>query len=70
MSIIKNRTEGYHTKVLINHDGNSVIYLPLNVMYAWLFNIRKDNRDGYYINIGELNGQPGLFLFKREEKET
>jgi len=70
MSIIKNRIKGYHTKVSINQEGYGVVKIPLNVMFAWLFNLKKDLVDNYSINIVETkNGQKGLFLFKREEKK-
>ena len=67
MTLTKDRISGFHTKVSINQNKSMMIKIPLSVMFSWLFDLKKNIIKCYIKEIGKLNGQPGLFLYKKED---
>ena len=60
--------DGYKSKYLF-YEANkqSMVTIPKSILDA--VNLNWEHKDDVYIVFKEIEGQPGLFLYKREEKE-
>lgn len=70
ISLKKNRRIGLFTKYLIDKSGLGIIYLPFEVLNLIFYSDNKEVIDDFELGIMKtIDGQTGLFLFKKEDEK-